>query len=59
MIVPHYRRGESIAGYTQRCVSNREMRRLPIDVSIKRQICKEHAEHAREYLKQPFNTNED
>lgn len=54
MILPKYIRGESIAGYTQRCMSNREMRRLPLDTSLKRQLCKEHAEVARDYIRQPF-----
>jgi len=55
MIIPEYRRGESIAGFTQRCLANREMRRLPFDPAIKRVLCREHAEQAREYLRQPFN----
>ena len=55
MIIPQYRRGESVAGFTQRCMSNREMRNVPLDTSIKRQLCREHAEQAREYLRQPFN----
>ena len=55
MIIPQYRRGESVAGFTQRCMSNREMRNVPLDTAIKRQLCREHAEQAREYLRQPFN----
>jgi hypothetical protein len=54
MIVPKYIRGESIAGYTQRCRGSREMRRLPLDGRYKTQICQEHAELAREYIRQPF-----
>ena len=56
MITPKYIRGESIAGYTQRCMSSREMRKLPLDTSLKRKICKDHAELARDYLNQPFNS---
>ena len=55
MIIPEYIRGESIAGFTQRCLSNREMRRIPLDPAIKSVLCREHAEQAREYLRQPFN----
>jgi len=47
MIIPEYRRNESIAGYTQRCLANRELRRLPFDPAIKRVLCREHAEQAR------------
>ena len=55
MILPKYIRGESIAGYTQRCRGSREMRTLPLDSRLKTQLCKEHAEVAREYIRQPFN----
>ena len=55
MILPKYIRGESIAGYTQRCRGSREMRVLPLDSRLKTQLCREHAEVAREYIRQPFN----
>lgn len=55
MILPKYIRGESIAGYTQRCRGSRNMRTLPLDSRLKTQLCKEHAEVAREYIRQPFN----
>ena len=54
MIVPEYVRGESIAGYTQRCRGSREMRQLPLTTRYKTQICQEHAELARKYLGQRF-----
>ena len=41
MILPEYRRGESIVGYTQRCRSSSEMRRLPLASVYKTQICEE------------------
>jgi len=55
MILPKYIRGESITGYAQRCRGSREMRTLPLDSRLKTQLCREHAEVAREYLRQPFN----
>lgn len=56
MILPIYNRGESIAGYTQRCRASRDMRVLPLDSRLKTQLCREHAEQARFYLRQPFNS---
>jgi len=41
MILPEYRRGESIVGYTQRCRSSREMRNLPLASVFKTQLCEE------------------
>ena len=58
MILPKYIRGESIAGYTQRCRSSRDMRVLPLDSRYKTQLCQEHAEVAREYIRQPFDTDD-
>lgn len=55
MILPVYKRGESEAGYVQRCRASREMRRLPLDSRLKTLLCKEHVEKARYYLRQPFN----
>ena len=56
MILPIYNRGESEAGYVSRCRASREMRLLPLDSRYKTQICKEQVEHARFYLRQPFNS---
>lgn len=55
MILPIYRRGESEAGYIQRCRASRDMRVLPLDSRYKTQLCREQVEHARFYLRQPFN----
>lgn len=44
MILPEYRRNESIAGYTQRCRSSKEMRELPLASNLKTQLCKESGE---------------
>ena len=55
MILPLYNRGESEAGYVQRCRASREMRVLPLDSRYKTQLCKEQVEQARFYLRQPFN----
>ena len=41
MILPEYRRGESIVGYVNRCRSSREMRELPLASSYKTQLCEE------------------
>ena len=58
MILPKYVRGESVGGYVTRCRGSREMRTLPLDSRLKTQLCKEHAEVAREYLRQPFKEQE-
>ena len=55
MILPIYNRGESEAGYVQRCRASREMRSLPLDSRLKTQLCREQVDHARLYLRQPFN----
>ena len=56
MILPLYRRGESVAGYVQRCRASRDMRTLPLDSRLKTQLCTEQVEQARFYLRQPFNS---
>ena len=58
MILPKYIRGESLAGYTSRCRSSRDMRVLPLDSRYKTQLCSEHAQVAREYLRQPFTKDD-
>jgi len=41
MILPEYRRNESLTGYVQRCRSSREMRDLPLASVYKTQLCEE------------------
>ena len=44
MILPERRRGDSNAGYVQRCLNTREMRELPLAYQYKRQLCEESGE---------------
>jgi hypothetical protein len=51
MILPEYRRNESITGYVQRCRGTREMRELPLASVFKTQLCRESGELQRRQMR--------
>jgi hypothetical protein len=51
MILPEYRRNESLTGYVQRCRGTREMRELPLASVLKTQLCKESGELQRKQMR--------
>lgn len=58
MYLPIYKRGESISGYVSRCSASADMVKNVDNISVRRNICKEHAEQMREALRQPFTKTE-
>jgi hypothetical protein len=58
MYLPTYKRGESISGYVSRCSTTADMVRNVDSISVRRSICKEHAEQMRQALRQPFTEPE-
>jgi len=55
MYLPIYNRGESISGYVSRCSASADMVKNVDSISVRRNICKEHAEQIRSAMKQPFS----
>ena len=58
MYLPKYNRGESISGYVARCSSTADMVNNVDSISVRRSICKEHAEQIRVAIRQPFTEPE-
>ena len=58
MYLPKYNRGESISGYVARCSTTADMVNNVDSISVRRNICKEHAEQMRVALRQPFTQPE-
>jgi hypothetical protein len=56
--LPKYNRGESISGYVARCSSTADMVNNVDSISVRRSICKEHAEQIRVAIRQPFTEPE-
>jgi hypothetical protein len=56
--LPKYNRGESISGYVSRCSATADMVNNVDSISVRRNICKEHAEQMRLAMKQPFTEPE-
>lgn len=58
MYLPTYKRGESISGYVARCSTTADMVNNVDSISVRRSICKEHADQMRQALRQPFTEPE-
>lgn len=58
MYLPKYNRGESISGYVARCSTTADMVNNVDSISVRRSICKEHAEQIRVAIRQPFTEPE-
>jgi hypothetical protein len=56
--LPKYNRGESISGYVARCSTTADMVNNVDSISVRRSICKEHAEQIRVAIRQPFTEPE-
>jgi hypothetical protein len=52
--LPKYNRGESLGGYIARCSTGRKMVESIPSIQDRRNICREHAQHSRDLLRQPF-----
>jgi hypothetical protein len=52
--LPEYRRGESLEGYVSRCRGGRLLTTAVPSITIRGNICKDHAEQSRKLLRQPF-----
>jgi hypothetical protein len=50
---PPYRQGQSLAGYIQYCSQSRGMMRDVDNISVRRNLCRDHAEKIREALSRP------
>ena len=51
--LPEYRRGMSITGYVMYCSARSALVNAVPNISDRRNICKDHASQARNYLRQP------
>jgi hypothetical protein len=52
--LPTYQRGQSLGGYITACSTKRKMIEAVPNITDRRNICREHAQHSRDLLRQPF-----
>lgn len=54
---PKYKRGESIIGYSARCMASRDLIKSVDSPQVRLEMCKEYALDMREAIRQPFSVS--